>query len=250
MILTYLNMKRILVTLMLILSVTALFAQKERWQVRSGNKAYGKGDFQKAELEYRRALDKDSASLRAKYNLANAMYKNQNAEAALQMAGKMLSDSTGIQPSEKDMPAIFHNMGNYSLAQKKWSEAVESYKNSLRINPGDMETKSNLAYAQKMLKNEQDKQNQQNQQNKDNKDNKDQDKKEDKKDNKDNKQDNKDQNQDPKQDQNQNQPPPKITPQAAQQMLQAIQNKENETQDKVKKEKAKLLQSQQKEKNW
>lgn len=243
-------MKRILVTLVLILSVTALFAQKERWQVRSGNKAYGKGDFQKAELEYRRALDKDSASLRAKYNLANAMYKNQNAEAALQMAGKMLSDSTGIQPSEKDMPAIFHNMGNYSLAQKKWSEAVESYKNSLRINPGDMETKSNLAYAQKMLKNEQDKQNQQNQQNKDNKDNKDQDKKEDKKDNKDNKQDNKDQNQDPKQDQNQNQPPPKITPQAAQQMLQAIQNKENETQDKVKKEKAKLLQSQQKEKNW
>lgn len=247
MILTDLNMKRILVTLMLILSVTALFAQKERWQVRSGNKAYGKGDFQKAELEYRRALDKDSASLRAKYNLANAMYKNQNAEAALQMAGKMLSDSTGIQPSEKDMPAIFHNMGNYSLAQKKWSEAVESYKNSLRINPGDMETKSNLAYAQKMLKNEQDKQNQQNQQNKDNKDNKDQDKKEDKKDNK---KDNKDQNQDPKQDQNQNQPPPKITPQAAQQMLQAIQNKENETQDKVKKEKAKLLQSQQKEKNW
>ena len=247
MILTDLNMKKILVTLMLILSVTALFAQKERWQVRSGNKAYGKGDFQKAELEYRRALDKDSASLRAKYNLANAMYKNQNAEAALQMAGKMLSDSTGIQPSEKDMPAIFHNMGNYSLAQKKWSEAVESYKNSLRINPGDMETKSNLAYAQKMLKNEQDKQNQQNQQNKDNKDNKDQDKKEDKKDNK---KDNKDQNQDPKQDQNQNQPPPKITPQAAQQMLQAIQNKENETQDKVKKEKAKLLQSQQKEKNW
>lgn len=54
MILTDLNMKRILVTLMLILSVTALFAQKERWQVRSGNKAYGKGDFQKAELEYRR----------------------------------------------------------------------------------------------------------------------------------------------------------------------------------------------------
>ena len=235
---------------MLILSVTALFAQKERWQVRSGNKAYGKGDYQKAELEYRRALDKDSTSLRAKYNLANAMYKNQNAEAAQQVAGKMLSDSTGIMPSEKDMSDIFHNMGNYSVAQKKWSEAVESYKNSLRINPGDMETKSNLAYAQKMLKNEQDKQNQQNQDNKDNKDNKEKDKKEDKKDNKDNNQDKKDQNKDPKQDQNQNQPPPKITPQAAQQMLQAIQNKENETQEKVKKEKAKLLESQQKEKNW
>lgn len=250
MILTYENMKRIFITLMLILSVTALFAQKERWQVRSGNKAYGKGDYQKAELEYRRALDKDSTSLRAKYNLANAMYKNQNAEAAQQVAGKMLSDSTGIMPSEKDMSDIFHNMGNYSVAQKKWSEAVESYKNSLRINPGDMETKSNLAYAQKMLKNEQDKQNQQNQDNKDNKDNKEKDKKEDKKDNKDNNQDKKDQNKDPKQDQNQNQPPPKITPQAAQQMLQAIQNKENETQEKVKKEKAKLLESQQKEKNW
>ena len=108
-----------------------------------------------------------------------------------------------------------------------------------------METKSNLAYAQKMLQNEQDK-NQNKDQDKDQ--NKDQDKDQNKDDNKDQNQDqNKEQNNDQKQNQNQ---PPKITPQAAQQMLQAIQNKENETQDKVKKEKAKLYERQQREKNW
>ena len=51
------------------------------------------------------------------------------------------------------------------------------------------------------------------------------------------------------QDQQQGQQP-KITPQAAQQMLQAIQAKEKETQEKVKKEKAAALQSRQKERNW
>ena len=238
-------MRRVFILIILLFVSSLASAQKERWDVRKGNRLYNKGEYQQAEINYRKALGKDSLSVKARYNLANVLYRNQNAAAAEQEVSRLLSHSTGVSITDNDAANIFHNKGNYSLSQKKWSEAVESYKNSLRINPSDMETKSNLAYAQKMLQNEQDK-NQNNDQNKDQ--NKDQDKDQNKDDNKDQNQDqNKEQNNDQKQNQNQ---PPKITPQAAQQMLQAILNKENETQDKVKKEKAKLYERQQREKNW
>lgn len=233
-------MKRIIILILIIFTSSVLPAQRERWDVRKGNKSYEKGELQQADINYRRALEKDSSSVKARYNLSNVLYRNQNAAAAEQEISKLVSDSTGVALDEEDATKIFHNLGNYLVSQKKWSEAVEAYKNSLRINPTDMETKSNLAYAQKMLKNEQDKNQDKNQ---------DQDKNKDQ--NKDPNQDPKDQNkdQDKNKDKEQNQPP-KITPQAAQQMLQAIQNKENETQEKVKREKAKLYERQQREKNW
>ena len=122
----------------------------------------------------------------------------------------------------------FHNSGNLALKQKKYQEAVEAFKESLRLQPDNFETKSNLAYAQKMLKDQQ--QNQQNQQNNDQNQNQDQ------------------QQNDNQQQQQQNQP--QISPQAAQQMLQAIEDKEKQTQDKVKKAKALKEKSKEKEKNW
>ncbi|EKD32387.1 MAG: hypothetical protein ACD_77C00104G0003 [uncultured bacterium] len=254
-------MKRILILIIVLFSLTPLLAQKERWQVRSGNKAFDKANYQKAELDYRRALEKDSTSVTAKYNLANTMYKQQNVQGAEKMANDILLGAGG-KPSVKDssateappvtfemspenMAKTYHNLGNFTLNQKKYSEAIEAYKNSLRINPSDMETKANLAYAQKMLKDQQDKQNKDQ--------NKDKEKEEDKKKDDQNKDENKDQNKDPKkkpEKPKEQQSPPKITPQAAQQMLQAIQNKENETQEKVKKEKAKLMESRKNEKNW
>lgn len=257
-------MKRLLIIIFVLFTISPLFAQKERWQVRAGNRAYDNAKYQKAELDYRRALEKDSTSVTAKYNLANTMYRQKNVQGAEQMAAGLLK-SAGAKTSDKDstatqetsapvfmspenMAKTYHNLGNFTLNQKKYSEAVEAYKNSLRLNPKDMETKSNLAYAQKMLKDQQDKQNKQNQdQNKDQNKDKNKDKNDQ---NKDKQDPNKDQNKDPEKPQNQQAPPPKITPQAAQQMLQAIQNKENETQDKVKKEKAKLLESRKNEKNW
>lgn len=257
-------MKRLLIIIFVLFTISPLFAQKERWQVRAGNRAYDNAKYQKAELDYRRALQKDSTSVTAKYNLANTMYRQKNVQGAEQMAAGLLK-SAGAKTSDKDstatqetsapvfmspenMAKTYHNLGNFTLNQKKYSEAVEAYKNSLRLNPKDMETKSNLAYAQKMLKDQQDKQNKQNQdQNKDQNKDKNKDKNDQ---NKDKQDPNKDQNKDPEKPQNQQAPPPKITPQAAQQMLQAIQNKENETQDKVKKEKAKLLESRKNEKNW
>ena len=229
-------MHRIFFTIIFfVLAVASVYGQADRKYIRSGNRAYQKGEIENAEIDYRRALEKDSGSLYAKYNLGNLMHKKGNNEEALKMVAG-LSDSTDNLLYNS---GLFHNMGNYALGMKNYKEAIEFYKSSLRINPSDMETKSNLAYAQKMLKDEQEKQDQKQDQEKENEDQDDE------------KDDNKkqDQNKD-QQDENKEQPQPKISPQTAQQMLQAIQNKEKETQEKVKKEKAKILQEKQKEKNW
>ena len=218
----------------------ALFAQTDRKEVRSGNRAFKEGDMERAEIDYRRALAADSTSVFARYNLGNVLYRRQSSGEAEKIVHPFVDSLDNIDVKS----ATFHNLGNYALDEKKYKEAIDYYKDALRLNPIDYETKSNLAYAQKMLKNEEEGggggQNQDNQ-------DKDQEKN-------DQSEDKSDQNQDQdrnNQEQNQNnQPPPTITPQDAQQMLQAIQNKENETQEKVNKEKAKLLQSRQKEKNW
>ena len=263
-------MKRFIFTILLIaLCGAQAFAQVDRREVRSGNRAFKKGDFAKAEIDYKKALLKDSTSVAAQYNLSNDLYRLENYQEAEKFA-KAALDSLSRSPRAAD---AHFNAGDIYLQQRRWSEAIEAFKSSLRLNPGDMDAKSNLAYAQKMLeKEQQDQQNQSNDQNQDqnnnqnqnndqNQDNQDQN--QDKQDNQDDQ--NKDQNKDQQdQDQNQNQnkdnddqqppqqdqPQPKISPEAAEQMLQAIQAKENETQDKVNKEKAAAMKSRQKEKNW
>ncbi len=231
-------------------------AQTDRREVRGGNRDYKKADYAAAEIDYKKALVKDSTSVAAQYNLANTLYKIENWQEAEKYAGKAL-DSLSRSPRAAD---AFYNSGDIYLQQRRWSEAIEAFKESLRRNPGDMDAKSNLAYAQKMLQNEQqqqqnrqdnqnqDQNNQDQNKDRDNKDNQDSDQNKDK--NQDQNQNNPDQNQDHNDNQNQDGQQPKITPEAASQMLQAIQEKENETQDKVNKEKAAALKSRQKEKNW
>ncbi|MBQ3659228.1 MAG: tetratricopeptide repeat protein [Bacteroidales bacterium] len=262
-------MKRLVVTiLMVVLCASQAFAQIDRREVRSGNRAFRKGEFAKAEIDYKKALLKDSTSVAAQYNLSNDLYRLENYQEA-EKYSKAALDSLSKSPRAAD---AYFNAGDIYLQQRRWGEAIEAFKSSLRLNPGDMDAKSNLAYAQKMLEREQqDQQNQnQNQDNQDNRQDQNKDQNNDQnKDNQDQNQDkqdnqndqNKDQNDD-RQDQNQNQddnqqqPPqqdqqqPKISPEAAEQMLQAIQAKENETQDKVNKEKAAAVRSRQKEKNW
>lgn len=231
--------KRYLFLVFMFCAVVAA-AQPEREEVRSGNRAFSKGDIDKAELEYRRALENNPTSVFGRYNLGNALHKKGNSQEAQKVVSDLVDSLDNLSFGSK----VFHNLGNYALDQKKYSEAVEFYKNSLRANPSDLETKSNLAYAQAMLKNEQNKDNQDNKDNKENQEN------QEKKDNQDNQEKKDNQDNKDNQEKKENQPPPKITPQTAQQMLQAIQNKEKETQEKVKKEKAKVLKSKQKEKNW
>ena len=236
----------VVVLILMLASPVMLQAQSDRSEVRAGNREFKKGEFREAELDYKRALVEDSTSITAKYNLGNALYRTESySEAELYLKG--LGDSLkSVSPSRAS--DCFHNSGNLALKQKKYQEAVDAYKESLRLEPDNFETKSNLAYAQKMLKEQQQQQQNQNQQ-QDQKDQQDQD--QDKDQNQQNQDQNQqNQNQDQQNQQQQQQDQPQITPQAAQQMLQAIEDKEKQTQDKVKKAKAEQQKSKEKEKNW
>ena len=222
------------VLILMLASPVMLQAQSDRSEVRAGNREFKKGEFREA------------------YNLGNALYKTESySEAELYLKG--LGDSLKSVSASKASDC-FHNSGNLALKQKKYQEAVDAYKESLRLEPDNFETKSNLAYAQKMLKEQQQQQQQQQQNQQDNQNQQDQNQQQnqnqDQQDNRD--QDNQqDQNRNQDQQDNQNQQnQPQITPQAAQQMLQAIEDKEKQTQDKVKKVKAQQQKSKEKEKNW
>ena len=272
--------KMFAVVLLLMVSAVSSYAQTDKKEVRKGNRLYKDGNYKEAEVEYRKALIKDSLSLAGNYNLANVMMQQEDAANAELIYAK-LGDTISKIPQEVDWkngsvkvdrkntlpPDYYHNLGNSFLAQKKYQEAVDAYKNALRRNPGDNETRENYIYAKKKLEDgqnqdqqqqqQQQDQNQQNQnqdqqqqQNQQDQQNQNQDQQNDNKDQNQDKNNNPDKDQQDKQDQQQNGNQPKISPQAADQMLQAMQEKENQTQEKVKEEKAKALKSKQKEKNW
>ena len=238
-------------------------AQVDKKDVRRGNRDFKKENWREAEIDYRKALVKDSLSLAAAYNLANTLYREGDAE----QAQKIMETVKEIAPASVSAADYYYNLGDLAIARQDWQGAVDAFKESLLRNPGDLNAKENYIYARKKLQDQQqnqqnDKNNQdQNQDNQDNQDNqgqndqKNQDDKDQQDQNKDQQDKNKDQ-QDQNDQKNQDQPQsqqgqqPKITPQAAQQMLQAIQAKEKETQDKVNKQKAEALNSRQKDKNW
>ena len=243
----------ILVTVVLSFAAVQAYAQTDKKDVRRGNRDFRKEEYREAEIDYRKALVKDSLSVAANYNLANTLYRQGDYAQAMQTLSKN-KEAAALDPSSAD---YFFNLGDAAIQQKDWQTAVDAFAQSLIRNPDDIDAKENFIYAKKMLQNQQN-QDQQNQDNQDQNQNQDQ-QNQDNQDNQDQNQDNQDQNQDQQnQDQNQDdqkeQPrqgqQPKITPQAAQQMLQAIQAKEKETQDKVNKQKAEALKSRQKEKNW
>ncbi|MDK2979199.1 MAG: Ca-activated chloride channel [Bacteroidales bacterium] len=231
-------MKRRNSILLIILALLAVntFAQQERKYIRKGNKEFEKGNFDDSEVFYRKAIDKKDDSYNASFNIGDALYKQEKYDDAI----NQFSDLTNKELTKEDKAKIYHNLGNALLNNKKIKESIEAYKHALRNNPSDMETKYNLAYAQKLLAQQQ-KQDQNQDQNKDkNKDkNKDQNQKknDDQQDKDQQQQDQKDQQQDKNQQQKQQQPD--ISKQNAERILQALANDEKKTQQKVKEQKAK-----------
>lgn len=215
--------------------------------IRKGNKAYENGDYEEADVSYRRAMESSSTSFDAVYNLANTEYKQEKFEDAAKRYTSIIKST-----EDKERKAFaYHNLGNALLSEEKYKECIDAYKNALKLRPNDMETKSNLAYAQKKLEDQEGDgggDNDQNQDQNQDQQNQNQDQ------NQDNNQDqqNQDQNQDqnPQDNQQGQQPQPKLSPQEAQQLLEAIQADERETQEKVNKEKAKAAGRQSTEKNW
>lgn len=254
-------MNRLLYILIFLLTacLADVSAQVDKREVRRGNRDFKKENFKEAELDYFRGLAKDSLSFAANYNMANTLYRQENYDQALKHLEK-IAEMAADSPVAAD---YYYNLGNVAMAKEDYQKAVDAYKQSLLRNPTDLEAKENYIYAKEKLKQQQNQQNQQDQQDQQQNNDKDlqnQDQDKDQQNQDDKKDDqNKDQNQeknDPeKNDQNQDEQnqqgqQPKISPQAAQQMLQAIQAKEKETQDKVNKEKAAALSSRKKEKNW
>ena len=216
--------------------------------------------FSNAETEYRKALNKKPTDSKWNFNLADALYKQKRFDEA---AGKFDELGEKLQTPEEKARA-YHNLGNSELMQKKLDESIESYKKALRNNPGDIETKYNLAYAQMLKKKKEQQQKQQNKNKDQNKDkNKDQnkdknnqnnknDQNKDKQDqqNKQNQQDKNKQNQNQNKDQQKQQQQNKISKENAEQLLQALQNDERKIQDKVKKAKAAKAKKVVVEKEW
>lgn len=227
-------------SLVCVLALSLLFsfeasAQKERKFVREGNKEYEKGNYDAAQTSYLKAINIDSTSYEALFNLSDALYQQKNYDEALKISQSLVADS--LQSNER-RASNFYNMGNSYFRKKEYQKAIDEYKKSLRIRPDDQEAKFNLAYAQMMLQNQQNQQNQQQNQDKNQDKDKEQDKKDQQQQNQ-NQNQNQDQNKDGKDKQDQQQEPKEgeMSKKEAEQILKAMQNNENKTQEKVKDQK-------------
>ena len=216
--------KYLLSALCLLLSINVFAQKEERDYIRKGNKAYKDSSYVDASVNYLKALEVNPNSTISKYNLGNTYLNQQKIEDAMKSYGEAAS----IEKDKKNLAQIYHNMGVIFQSGKKYAEAVEAYKESLRNNPADNETRYNLALAQKMLKDQQSQsQNQQNQE---------QQQKEQKQDQQ--KQDQQQQQQQDQQNQQQQkqQKSDEMSKEAAEQLLKSVMNDEKDTQDKVKKQ--------------
>ena len=119
--------------------------------LKEAEEKLGEDDFASAEASYRKAVAKNPESEVARYNMANMYYSKEKAGNATERYRQAAEVSETKEAKHK----IFHNLGNSFMDQKKFKEAVEAYKNALRSNPLDEETRYNLALAKKMLEEEQ-----------------------------------------------------------------------------------------------
>ena len=208
--------QRTATVLLLLFAATAAVAQTDRQYVTSGNKLFRNGQFDQAEVAYRKAIEKNPRNPQAHYNLGNALMAQKKDSAAVQS----LQKSTELETSKIRKAMAFHNIGVVCQQHKMYGEAIEAYKSALRLNPKDDATRYNLELCKRQQKNQQNQKNQ-NQQDKDKKDKNGKDKKNDKQ--KNDKQDQK------KKKEN------KMSKENAEQMLNAAMQQEKSTQQRIKK---------------
>lgn len=195
---------------------TALYAQSDRHYIRSGNKLFRAQNYAKAEAEYRKAIARNNRNPQALYNLGCALMMQQKDSAAIvqyENAGK-------LETSKARKAKVYHNIGVVCQNHQMYGEAIEAYKESLRNNPQDNETRYNLALCKRLQKKQ--KQNNNNQQNK--KNNKDQQNKE--------KQQKKEKQE---KQEKQNKPKNQMSRDNAEQLLNAAMQQEKNTQQRMKK---------------
>ena len=154
-------MKRYVILILMLLPLLALFAQKESRNVNAGNKHYMKEKFVESEVEYRKGLEQNNSSFSANFNLGDALYRQEKYEDAAEQFAKAAALAGN---DSKRIAASHHNRGNALLNAQKIDEAIEAYKEALRHNPEDHDTRYNLAYAKHLKQQQQQQQNQQQEQ--------------------------------------------------------------------------------------
>ena len=225
----------LLICTFMILSV-AINAQSDKKFIRKGNSEYEKNKFSDSEISYRKAIDKNKELPDAVFNVGDALYRQNKYEDA----GKQFIENINMNEDKNKKAAGLYNLGNSLLKANKFQESIEAYKGSLKLRPENNETKYNLAYAQDLIKQQQEQQQKQQEKNKQdqNKDNKKEDQKKNKKDQKDPNDKNKDQQDDQNKNQDQQKQQQGISKDDAQRLLNALANDEKNVQEKVKLAKA------------
>jgi Ca-activated chloride channel homolog len=256
--------RHILLYIMILTASFSLQAQNDRKVIREGVKSYEDGDFSEAEVQFRKAGDINHESFEAEFNTGAALYGQEKYEETFKQYETLIEKAE----DPESMANLWHNMGNSLLESQKYQESIEAYKNSLRINPNDQDSKYNLAYAKQKLeeqqnqdKQDQENQDQQDQENQDQQDQENQDQQDQEnqdqqdqenqdqegQENQDQEnldqqdqenQENQDQENQDQQDQEKQGKPLEISREDAQRMLDAIQQQEKDVKDKVDKKKA------------
>lgn len=242
--------------------------------VYEANALASSDDFVSAEMEYRKALSEQPEIVAGAYNLGHAYYNEGNFEEALYRNQQAITNAT----SKSDKHIAFHNIGNILMQNEKCTEAVEAFKNALRNEPSDNESRYNLALAQECVKNQpppppeeeddkddkdKDKKEDENkEENKDDGENKENDNNEGDQDQKDGDNDNEDDgkpndekddkgdgNDDKEEQQKPQQQPGQMSPQQIKNLLEAMNNQEQKVQEKMNAQKAKGVKVET-EKDW
>jgi len=224
-----------------LLLVIPAHGQNERKVIRDGVRAYEDGEFAEAEVQFRKAESINQESYEAEFNTGTALYEQEKYEETVKQYESMLSQTDDEQSAAR----IWHNIGNSLLEAQQYGPSIEAYKNSLRKDPGDDDTRYNLAYAKQKLK-EQQQGNQDQDQQQDKEENSEQqqdqqeeDKNQEQQDQQEQEQqDQQEQEQQDQQEQEQQSAPREISKEDAERMLQAIQQQEKDVKEKVDKQKA------------
>lgn len=214
---------------MLMLIFMSAQAQSDRNSIREGNRLFRSGKFAESEVSYRKAMEKNPRNPQAAYNLGNALFAQRKDSAAV------VAYQSGVQlETSKIRKAMgYHNIGVVCQSHKMFAEAIEAYKNALRLNPKNDQARYNLELCKRQQKNQQNKQNQDKQDQKKDDNGKDQKKEQQKQDKKDQKQ----------QDKN------KMSKDNAEQLLNAAIQQEKNTQKRMK-DKMQQPRSRKLDKNW
>lgn len=223
------EMAKHIILILLLCVATMSYAQTDRQFVRNGNKHFYKQQYDKAEVQYRKAVSNNPSNPQALYNLGCALMMQNKDSAAIVQYQKAIK----VEKNKLRLASVYHNIGVICQNHKMYGDAIKAYEQSLRNNPKDNKTRYNLALCKKMQKD-----------NKNKNDNK-------KKNDNNKQQNNKDRNNNKEKDNNkQQQPKEQMSKDNAEQLINAAIQNEKATQQRLKKAMQKPGTRKSSDKNW